>query len=181
MNRKRTVIVVVVTAIIAAIAGFLVWSQSASQGTVTTSYKSNKPIADKQLDGRYFKLTYPGRYAIKKVESTNPRDLEVYTLTADTVYDKRLIVTVVQLPSGRLDDESGYKLRQAHSDEYTAETKPFGDDTATIMSKRDGSERTIFVPHRGKLLTLSFVTDPANDTGLAGEAEVVLGGFTWKD
>ena len=176
---KRKIIIAVAIVVLIIIAVIVFLSVSSSKGTITTQYYNNQNQPKYQtLNGKTFSLQYDKRYAVGIPDSHNS-DIEDYMLIADTIYDKRLAVSVAPLPTGRLTDDSAYNLRLVHPELYQPQTQQTPGGTATIFTKPDGSEETVFIQHPGIIIALAFTTTGATDK-LTPEVNHLLGTFRWK-
>lgn len=167
-------------AVLVIAAGVFLWSQSSAQGTITSSYTNPaKSLPDRQLTGKYFALTYSGHYAVKQTTSTDPRDLELYSLIADTTYEKKLVIAVSLTHGGQLSENSAYNLRHAHPETYKEEVRQVNGHPVTVTTKSDGSEETAFIVSNGKVASLVFGTEGSIDN-LSAEFDRTLNSFRWR-
>lgn len=175
--RKIFIIVVSLGTVGALIA---VWAGSSHKGSITTHVQksTDTTVLGKKLDGSYFSLMYRNGYA-KRVLPVTDNNIELYELTADTVYDKRLSVEITHLRSGVLSDDGSYNLRRVHPEDYQERLLKTNNAEAHIMVKANGKEQTAFFAHNGMLATLAFVTDGASDK-LPAEVDGVVSSFQWK-
>ncbi len=160
--------------------GFGAWAMTTNRGTVLTPpdrVVKHGP-ASQQLDGIYISFAYNGIYELKKQPST-PNDVEMYYLTANTNYEKHLAVDVSRLPGGSLDNYVSYTARDSRKDVYTKQDITVDGGPATEFVKNDTTERTVFVPHGDKVLTLSFVSASVLDDSQS-EVNSLLSSFHWK-
>lgn len=165
--------------IIVTLAVFL-WSTASNKANVTNPPPIITPsrIGHKIFNGQYVAFEYTSRYAPKTLAAKDS-DLELYMLTADTSYEKRLVVSVSRLPGGLLSQNSAYALRSTSTTDYRLETQTIDGSQAVVAIKADGSERTIFIPRGEQIAVLSFVTKSPSDD-IASESQRLLSTFHWK-
>jgi hypothetical protein len=184
MSRRRTKYLEVLVATLILIGGVIwviTWAGTPRQATIVKSVSSKSAITtyyDNSLDGTYMSFKYSGKYIVRK---DGPKDnyLELYTLSADTHYDKRILASVANLPDGRLQSDGGYIFRQKSPALYNSKSIQLGDASATIWVKKDGSEQTAMVPRGNKLAVISMVTASTSDN-IDKEMEALLNTFKWK-
>ncbi len=118
------------------------------------------------LGGSQVELSYPAIFDAVAQVKTDPQAYEQYTIGSKENYRHQITVNVRPLPSGALEDDASYRLRQNSSIEYSPEPERFGGESVIIMTKADHAEQTLFWPHHGKLLTISVTSgDPRDDVG----------------
>lgn len=179
--KKSLKIVVPIVVVLAAIVWFVLWANAPKQGTITNGSSSNKgptTYYDKKLDGTYMSFQYSGKYVAKTETPTNG-DVERYTLSADTRYDKRISASVSDLPDGQLTSNGNYIFRQKSTTLYTNRKVQVAGSTADVWVKKDGTEQTAIFAHGAKAATISFVTANTNDD-LTSEIDALLKTFSWK-
>ena len=161
--------------------GVIVYWSGASHGGTIHAHKDQATVADtadKVLSSDRISLNYQNGYA-KRILPPTDNNIELYELTAPTVYDKRLSVELTRLPSANLSDDGSYNLRRVHPQQYQERLVTTQYGQAHIMVKTDGTEQTVFLPHSGMLLTLAFVSAGELDK-LPAEVNAVLASFRWK-
>lgn len=167
-------VVVVVT-----LAVFL-WSTASNKANVTNPPPRASLSAPtlKTFTGKYISFEYTSRYAPRTLAAKDS-DLELYMLTADTSYEKRLVVSVSILPGGQLSQNSAYSYRSTDTADYTLTSQTVDGSEAVIATKADGSERTIFIPRGDRIAVFTFVTKSPSDD-IASESLRLLSSFSWK-
>jgi hypothetical protein len=162
------------------VAGVL-WASAGSQGQIVNAPPDKKVIhgpAYQNYDGPYMTFSYLSTYQNHKLDAKDP-DLDLAMLTADTNYDKRLAVSVSKLTGGGLDNNSAYLLRQSQPDTYTSSNISVNGSSAIVWIKKDGLERTVFIPHGDKVAMLAFTTT-GNLDNLQPEVDALLASYRWK-
>ena len=178
-TKGRVILGIVVVALLAIIY-IVVWGQSSAQGTITTQYYTKENQTQyKSLDGKTFSLQYDTRYAERILQPQNSNDIEDYMMVADTMYDKRLAISVARLPTGKLTDNSAYNLRFVHPELYQSKTQTIPAGSATVFTNTGGGEQDVFIVHKGMVASLAFTTTGANDN-LTPEVAHTLSSFHWK-
>ena len=131
-----------------------------------------------EFEGKYITFTHKGTYNSQTLEAKGA-DLELYMLRAGTNYEKRLAVAVSELPGGILEANSGYNMRKTATTTYTMREMKVADATASIWTKNNGEEVTVFIPRGQMVVVLSFVAMGANEQ-LGPEVDELLRSFAWK-
>lgn len=162
------------------IAGFVMWSHSPNKGRILTPQPAKGPSTynDKKLVGTYMSFQYSGKYIVRNEAATNG-DLERYTLSADTHYDKRILASVANLPDGKLESNGAYIFRQKSSNIYTSRKVTVDEGTVNVWVKNDGTEQTAMLPHGDKVAVVSLITAGTSDD-LNTEMDALLKTFQWK-
>lgn len=174
---KFVIPVVLVTGMVVV---FLAWSNAPNQGTIANASTAKAPAAyfDKTLDGTYMKFQHSSKYLLTSEIPSNG-DLERYTLSADTRYDKRILISVTNLPDGRLDSNGAYIYRQSSKDVYGMRKLQIGSELYTVWVRNDGTEQTAMIPRGNKVAIISSVTaNPKDD--LNTEMDALLNSFRLK-
>lgn len=171
--------VTVVTAI-GMVGGFYLWANAPQQGRVTNTTPYQIPVVpkDKLLEATYFQFEYGGNYLMKKEIAANG-DLERYTLSADTKYDKRILAFVSPLPPKGIEYNGAYILRKSSPGVYAMRTLTIKNVAYTIWVKNDGTEQTVMIPKGKQFTTISIVTANPQDN-LTLELDALLTTYQWK-
>ena len=166
--------------VVGLVAGVALWASAGSQGqiVVTPDKKIVHGPAYQVFDGSYMTFSYPSTYRVHKLDAKDT-DLELFMLTADTNYDKRLAVSVSKLTAGGLNDNSAYLLRQSQPDTYASHKVSVDGSPALVWAKKDGLEQTVFISHGDKVATLAFTTT-GNLDDLQPQVDALLQTFRWK-
>lgn len=160
--------------------GLLFYANSANKGRIVTADARPRTVtpANKTYTGKYMSFVYPGTYRTE-ARPAQGVDLEVAMLSADTNYDKRLAVSVSDLPGGLLDNNSAYKLRSTYTNLYASRALNTPGGAATVWVKRDNSEQTAFIQKGNRVAVLSFTTANTSED-LTAEVNALLGSFKWS-
>jgi hypothetical protein len=176
--------VMVVTAGALVIGYFALLGTSSVKGEVkaptptptTTHTTVQKP---QTLKANYFSLQYASTYMSQSSQNRDRQALEQFLLTANTFYDKEMAITIRNLPSGNVQDDASFKLRQVHSDEYQDTVVTTAVGPVHVMVKQAGGEQVAFVPKGGVLATIALTTTGPDDN-LASEMKALLASFQWS-
>lgn len=158
----------------------VVWSSAPHEGVISNppQLQTPKVHTTNKLDGNYISFEYNGRYTAREDIPRNEA-IEMYTLYADTRYDKRILASVTNLPDGRVESSAAYIYREKTPSLYTSRKIQVEGKDVEVWSKSDGTEQTAFIPHNDKLAIVSFVTSNTSDQ-LTGEMDGLLKTFQWK-
>lgn len=179
-RRKWIYLLATVVVIGLAILIFQLTNNAGNKGSITAAKAKDTTQAKtsfKLFSGRYVKFEYSSRYAPQTLPAKD-LDLELYMFTADTIYDKRLAVSVSQLPEGQLTQSSAYMLRSTDTAAYSLTNQKVDGLNSVIATKSDGSEKTAFIPNGQKIAILSFVTANTSDD-INNELQRALSTFQW--
>lgn len=160
--------------------GFLVWSNAPNQGTIANASPTKAPTAyfNKTLNGERMQFQYSSKYSLKNEIPSNG-DLERYTLSADTRYDKRILISATNLPDGRLESNGAYTYRQSSKTVYAMRKLQVGSEVYTVWERNDGTEQTAMIPRGDKVAIITSVTaNPKDD--LTTEMDALLNSFRLK-
>lgn len=180
---KRSKIIVpavIVILVIGSVASFVLWASKPHQGRVTNASSSRETVAyqDKLLEGTYFQFVHSSNYSIKKEAALNG-EIERYTLSAGTRYDKRLLAAITNLPDGQIDSYGAYIYRKSSADVYSMRKIQSGSNTYNVWVRKDGTEQTAMIQRGNKLALITLVTaNPKDD--LTTEMDALLNTFKWK-
>jgi hypothetical protein len=179
IKQKKLIIGSVLGLFIIIIAGLAAWGLRSNNGTVTpVNTASSQPLPTyTTLNDSYIHFQYLSAYTIKSLPAQTP-DLDLYTLSANTIYPKELAV-LVQASNYHL--MSGYILRASLPNTYHNSTIQVDGQSSIIWYKDDGSEETVFIPHGTLTAVLSF-SIPAGEGGttLSQEVSTLLSTFHWN-
>lgn len=124
-----------------------------------------------QLAGLYVAMDYPATYDQLAQIKTDKTALEQYDMSPKGDYRQSITVHVADLPSGDPHEDSSYRIRELNTSEYRSTAIP-GADRTVLMTKADGSEQTLFVVHKARLLTVSVTSTSTRAT--AGDIMAVI-------
>lgn len=156
------------------------WSLSRNEGQINDTAVAAQTRLPPYLsyDGTYITFRYASKYQVEKLPVAD-KNLELATLTANTVFGKKLAVSVAKTEDGTLDTNSAYILRKSHQDLYSVRSIKIDGGQAAAYTKNDGLEETVFIPRGDKVAMFSFSTTGTVDD-LKAESETVLESFQWK-
>jgi len=123
------------------------------------------PPALATLNGLHIAFSYPSKFTRVSRVPGNPAGLEQYTLDSSGIDSARIAASVENLPSGDMHDDSGYTFREKVSKDYEKDVAKVGGEPAILMRKNDGSERTLYWLHKGKLVIISITGSSTGDLG----------------
>jgi len=121
------------------------------------------PLPAHQLAGLYVALDYPATYDQLAQIKTDKTALEQYDMSPKGDYRQSITVHVAELPSGDPHEDASYRIRELNTAEYRSTVIPGGDRTV-LMTKADGSEQTLFVVHKARLLTVAVTSTSTKAT-----------------
>ena len=146
----------------AALVGAMRFVNDPAAGAITAaSLKqslSPTPLPPGHLGGLYVDMNYPNVFNQVSQVKTDSSALEQYRIGSSLSYRRTITVNVRTLASGRLSDDSSYRLRELQNDTYTPSTKTVNGESVIVMTKTDASEVTCFWYHKEKLLSVSVTT-----------------------
>lgn len=182
LQKKIVIRIIATLLLIGLVVLFIQWMGSPHKGQVTVRSPPYNEIpsvrTDKILQGTYMTFSYSGMYLAKN-ESNKNNDLEIYTLIADTNFDKRIVASVSNLPDGQLNSYGAYKMRSVRTDLYTARKIQVGGEVIDVWVRNDNTEQTAFIPRGNKVATIAFVSSSTSDQ-LTPEVDAILRSFRWK-
>jgi hypothetical protein len=181
--KKWLKILIPLVVIAGAIIWLVLWMRAPSDGNVTfkqvNNSNSSTALQEKQLNGQHISFKYSGKY-VQSANTPANNDVERYTLSAGTNYDKRIEVAVVNLPNGQLSSNGDYIYRQKTPSVYTKRLQQTAIGQFEIWVKADGSEQTAMIPRGDKAIVLSFLTNTGAEASLTGEVDTLLKTVVWK-
>ncbi len=158
-----------------------------STATIVKPSLEDRPTAEKAsktntITAKHFSLTYDaGLDTVSDISQGDQTALEVYRVARSNVTGRRtFVVTIKNLPSGGMSEESSYRLRQINPGMYRESNETFGDKPFVVTEKLDGTELTAFSVHGNKLAMLAY-TLATPEADLRKEAAELLGNFRWLD
>ena len=159
---------------------FSVWALTVNKGIITAA-ADRAPVrapATVALNGQSIDFTYSDSYKLEKLPPT-AIDVESYYLAANTNFEKHLAVAVHRLDNFGLNGFTGYTSRNARTDVYDKQQITVGQEQAIEFTKKDLTEKTIFIPHGNETALFSFVTTSKYDD-IDTEIADILSSFRWK-
>lgn len=116
------------------------------------------------LGGEYFEMTYPGVFDQVGQQKKDTVALEQYMLSSKGDPRRSVAISVRTLESNNLGDDSSYKLRLIHPQDYKLSQEKMAGETVAVMLKTDNTEATLFWAHQGKVLAISATTSNPSDS-----------------
>lgn len=161
-----------------AVIALLRYADGPSEGYVKAAVDAAKPKPTPTpepgaLAGLYVGFEYPAGFGRIERVASRPPDLENYVLaTGGGVTTPRVTLAVVVAPAGRggLDEDSGYQMRRLRANLYTAKTVVMSTGSATLFTRNDGTEQTLY--WLGAKYRLSVAI--GQSTGSTGDIEAVM-------
>jgi Na+-transporting methylmalonyl-CoA/oxaloacetate decarboxylase gamma subunit len=147
--------------------------------TIEEARASTKPApsALPSLTGLKVTFDYPREFDnVSRVR--NASGIEQYMLTSANNLTSKVAVVVEELPSGNLEDESGYSWRAMKTAPYQKSVATYRNEPVVMMLKKDGTERTLYWVHRGMVLIISG-TDPGGGGSLEQYVNTIVGSLRW--
>jgi len=136
------------------------------------------------FSGTYVSFMYPNGYELKSHAVSDDAGaviLEQAYLSQTAATSQKISLTVRSLPSGNLEDDPDYRMRELGSKKYKKEPFSAGEVTGiSFVPADDGQfEKTFFIKH-GTLLAILAVTAPATpDQTLDDEADGIAKSLEW--
>ncbi len=116
-----------------------------------------------ELAGLIIDLNYPSAFDQVSRVSSSPSALEQYVISSKAQYRRSIAVSVFNLPSGNLDDDSSYKYRLINPSLYKASAGAVKTEPVVLMAKNDHTELTMFWAHGGKLVIVAITSTASGD------------------
>ena len=118
------------------------------------------------LTGKHFTLEYNTELnVVTDISGQDRNALEAFRLARSTVEDRRiLIVTIKDLETGGLSEDSAYKIRTIQPDTYKETTEVINGITFKMMSRTDNEEVVAFAVNGGKLAIIAYTAGASNKT-----------------
>jgi len=164
-------------------------TQKPAQGVILPSKQEDplKKIAQEvpgSFLGKYVSFMYPNGYVEKSHEvadSDSAVILETVYVSQTSATSKKIALTVRSLPSGNLEDDPDYQMRELNPKKYKKESFAAGQVSGqSFVPADDGQfEKTFFIKHEG-LLAIIAVTAPAMpDQTRNDEADGIAKSLEW--
>ena len=180
LGRKKTIVGSLIIGLLIVGSSFTVWAVTINKGIILAA-PEKVPVhapAIVVLNGDYIDFKYSDSYKLETMPA-NASDVESYYLTANTNYEKHLAVAVHRLDAAGLNGFTGYTSRNARTDVYDKQEIIVGQEPALEFTKKDLTEKTIFIPHGNDVALFSFVTTSRFDD-IDTEITAILNSFMWK-
>lgn len=146
------------------------------------SATKSTPIELEQFDGTLFSFVHPMSYIEQVTKpAANATSLESRTFISSGMVSKVLVVTVSKLPSGKLEDDSSYAMRQQNPDKYKLQSTVIKNEKVMLATNSDGQQyqQTAFWPHGDKLLTFTMTGTASNIPAMTAEYQDMIGTISW--
>jgi hypothetical protein len=182
---KRFVIALSLAAMGAAAANYCAHHISGpASGAVVTKQARNSAQTNKvstyQLEGDYLSFSYPNSFTVSPEQALAPGVSQQNRLSQVRDGSQSLVLTVTNLPSGRLDDDPSYHMRTLHPETYALTQQTIGDNHLVIASRQDSFEKVAFWPHSNKLATIALSGTTANLTAANAAFSDILRSVSWR-
>ena len=115
------------------------------------------------LQGTEMELYYPEQFDLLSRLSNDKTALEQYNLGNSSKRQQTIAISVHPLDGGNLNDDSSWRSRILDSSHYVSNKEQLGTETVSFMTKTDNTEKTLFWPHKGRLLIIAITTNDPND------------------
>lgn len=116
------------------------------------------------LSGEFFEMTYPGVFDQVGRPQKDAVALEQYMLSSKGDPRRTIAIGVRPLSSNNLNDDSNYRIRLIHPQDYKVRQEKLAGENVTVMLRNDNTEVTFFWAHLGKVLTISATTSNPTDS-----------------
>jgi hypothetical protein len=192
-SKRKIIVRLLVTLFVLALlvgAGFVAYQMliGPSEGTIAANIpdKNPQPAAPEleQFEGTYFTFAYPNSYTIQPVTKDDTHNLETHTFIAAGLKHKILTLTVTNLPSGKLEDDTSYYMRSLHPETYTMKPQVIQGDKVVVARSTQDYQQAAFWPHvtkdGGKLLTFSISTVTLDSNNTDQEYQKMLESVRWR-
>ena len=177
--KRNKLVITGLSLLLLTVGGLGAWAMTTNKGTIVAVPENNrKQAALRTLNTTNIYFQYADNYKLEKILAGG-NDLEMYNLSADTNYEKHLAVAVSNLNSYGLDNNSGFAARKTRTDVYDEQEIVVANAPAFEFSKKDHTEKTVFIPHGAEVAVFSFVTG-SNYDDLDSEIMALLSSFKWK-
>jgi hypothetical protein len=117
----------------------------------------------RMLQGLHFQLEYPERFDLTSRLNNDSQALEQYNIGMSTKRQVTMAISVHPLTSGQLNDDSNWRVRSLDKAQYQANNELLQNETVSIMTKIDKTEKTLFWVHKNKILIVALTTNDPND------------------
>lgn len=174
----------VVAAAVIGIILFVYFANSSVKGTVhvsaPTANQSREPRKELTLAGQYIRFKYSDDYISQNSRATVPGAIEEHVLLSSGFAGKQIAAIVSRPIEPDLAEYSAYKYRFVHPELYAEKPFTVSGSTASIMTKTDGTEETIFIARKGLIATISItLTSPPSQGSLDAEVQKLAKSFIW--
>lgn len=139
-----------------------------------------QPVGTNTMTAKHFRLVYDdGLDTVSNISGDDRAALEVYRVArSDETGRRTFVITIKNLPSGGMGEESSYKLRLTQPATYRQSAQTVGGIAYVVFEKTDGTEVTAFTSDSGRLAMLAYTLN-APSGNLHEEVTSLLGQFSW--
>lgn len=138
------------------------------------------PVGTNTITAKHFQLAYDASLdTVSNISGDHRSALEVYRVArSDRTGRRTFVITIKELPSGGMGEESSFKLRLSQPENYRQSSQTVGSISYVVFEKTDGTEITAFASDSGRLAMLAYTLN-APDGDLQEEMTRLLGRFGW--
>ena len=177
-------------AITLGVGGFLYWfSHQAANGTIKAVTKVDQKLTQSEdipatFNGKYVSFMYGNSYQLKSDDAETDSSgifLERAYLSEVGAISQKINLTVRNLPSGNLEDDPDYLMRQNDTEHYKKENFSLGKNEGVAFSSAYSSQfaKTYFILDNNRVATLTLSAPGSEDKALDGEADQIMMSFAW--
>ena len=175
--KKRYAIIGAFVLVAAVIVGFIKSLNGPAIGTIIQQPAGviTPPTIYVEEAGEYLTFQHPEAYQAQRDDKRNSTALESYNLVQTANGSRQLTVSVSNLNSGKLADNSGYSLRKSKPNEYQELNMTLGGQKIVVMSKINAHfEKAAFLLKGKRLATFALTSGAANVEELNEEFTKIL-------
>ncbi|NTV55050.1 MAG: hypothetical protein HGB37_00890 [Candidatus Moranbacteria bacterium] len=161
-------------------------SRDTKKSTLATSdTKTAVQKPQEEFAGKYVSFTHGGDYVVK-THDTDEREgaviLESAYLSETSALSKKIGLTVRFLPSKSADADPDYTMRRQNPDRYRMDSFDFDGMQGTSFTSVDTGtfEKTCFMRHGDKMVSLTLGAPGAEDAKVDAEAEALVRSIRWN-
>jgi hypothetical protein len=115
------------------------------------------------LQGIAVQLSYPEQFDLVSRLASDKNATEQYNLGDSSKTQLVAAISVHPLETGNLEDSASWRSREIDVAHYTPNREQLQNESISIMTKKDGTEKTLFWVHKGQLLIVALSTNDTND------------------
>lgn len=185
-SRKRAALIVLLVLLII-VSGIAYAANKLLTGPSNGTIVNNLPVVSspsaielQQFDGTHFSFVHPMTYVEQKLKP-EAAVLESRSFVSSGMLRKVLTAAVTSLPSGKLEDDPSYTMRQQNPDKYQMKYIVVKNERVAIATSVTSQEfqQTAFWPHGGKLLTFTMTGVTVEPKAMAAEHEAMVNSVSW--
>ena len=129
------------------------------------------------LSGHYVAFSYPQAFDTVKALPEIPNSAERYIIGSTSDY-RRSINVEVEANTPAITDDSGYQYRSLTPSQYQPLAVAVNSESAKVMVKMDGTERTLYWSHGGYTVIVSL-SDTTGVDNLASFMQTIITTMRW--